>query len=171
MKTGAKVFATLSGVLLLFLLVGLLLPGTWRAETEAFLDATPGQVFPFINRLGDWEAWTPFPGTGLEEFGPAEGVGAGLRWDDPGYGSGEARIVASRTNEGVEYEVRIEGGRLRIRGKITLQLQGEGTRVVWVEEGDFGRNPLLGYTARGMASSQGEAMRASLQRLAEAVAR
>jgi hypothetical protein len=170
MRTGAKVLATLSVLLLLFLLVGLLLPGTWRAEAGAFLKATPKEVFPFIHRLGAWEEWTPFPDTGLEPFGPPEGVGAGVRWDDPSYGKGEARILASRPNEGVEYEVRIEGGKLLIRGRITLQVQVDGTRITWIEEGDFGWNPLLGYTARSMASSQGEAMRASLERLAAAVA-
>jgi len=77
--------------------------------------------------------------------------------------------MESRKNVSVAYEVDIEGGSLTIRGRLTLEPEGDGTRIRWVEEGDFGWNPLLGFTARGMASSQGEAMKASLARLAEAV--
>lgn len=165
MRVGAKIFGALAGILLLFLLVGLLLPGTWRAQEEVLLPAPPSSVFPFLNRLSAWDLWTPFPDTGLEGFGPPEGVGAGLRWDDPRYGGGEARIVRSVENAEVGYEVEVDGGALRIHGVLTLEAEGGGTRLQWVEEGDFGWNPLMGYAARGMAESQGEAMRSSLETL------
>jgi len=169
-KLGAKIFGFLAGILLLYLLVGLLLPGTWKAEEDAVLPAPPSAVYPLLSRISAWERWTPFPETGLEVFGPAEGIGAGLRWDDPRYGRGEARIVEARENRAVEYEVLIEGGALKIRGSLTLVPEGEGSRIHWVENGDFGWNPLMGYAAKGMASSQGEAMRASIARLAAMVA-
>ena len=170
MKLGAKIFGALSGILLLYLLVGLLLPGTWRAQEEAFLDAPPASVFPLLNRLSAWSLWTPFPSSGLEAFGPPKGVGAGLRWDDPQYGKGEARIIGAREDAEVEYEVEVEGGGLRIHGVLTLEPEGEGTRLRWIEEGDFGWNPLMGYAARGMPASQGKAMRASLGRLTDVLA-
>ena len=170
MRTGARIFGAVSGILSLFLLIGLLLPGTWHAEADTLLSATPASIFPYLNRLEAWKEWTPFPESGLEGFGAVEGPGAGVRWGDPAYGSGEARILESVPNRRVDYEVRIESGRLLIRGRITLEPEGDETRVRWVEEGDFGWNPLMGYTARRMASSQGEAMRASLTRLAIAIA-
>jgi len=164
------VFGFLSGILLLFILVGLLLPGTWSAEEDAFLPAPPSAVFPLLSRLSAWGSWTPFPDTGLEAFGPAEGVGAGIRWNDPDYGRGEARITGLEEDRVVEYEVLIEGGSLRIQGRLTLRPNPDGTQIHWTEEGDFGWNPLMGYAARGMASSQANAMRASLDRLAKVVA-
>lgn len=170
MRWAARVLGLLSAVLLLYLLVGLLLPGTWTAEEEATLPAPPSLVFPILNRISAWPSWTPFPETGLDAFGPSEGVGAGVRWQDPQYGSGEARIVKASQDSLVEYEVLIEGGSLRIRGSLTLLPEGAGTRIRWVEHGDFGWNPILGYTARGMAASQGEAMKASLARLTVLVA-
>jgi len=167
MKLGAQVFGALSAALLLFLLLGLLLPGTWKAEAAIFVPAPPSAVFPLINRLTSWGDWTPIPETGLEAFGAAEGVGAGLRWDDPQYGSGETRIVGSRQDAEVEYEVEVEGGALKIRGSLFLEPEEAGTRIRWVEEGDFGWNPLMGYATGRMASSQEEAMRESLGKLAE----
>jgi hypothetical protein len=105
----------------------------------------------------------------LEAFGPPTGVGAGVRWDDPRYGAGEVRIVGSEEDRMVEYEVIVENGALTIHGSITLEPEGVGTRVRWVEEGDFGWNPLLGYAARGMSSSQAETMRQSLRMLSDEV--
>ncbi len=171
MKMGTKIFGGFAVVCLGYLLVGLLLPGRWTAREEILLPQPPSEVFPLLNSLLAWEVWTPFPEEGMESYGPQEGTGAGLRWDDPQYGRGEAVITGSTPNREVTYEVRIEGGSLTISGRLTLESGPEGTLLQWVEEGDFGWNPLMGYAARGMASSQGEAMRASLERLMEAANR
>jgi len=164
-KLGAKIFGVLSGVLIVYLLLGLLLPGTWEAETEATLPYPTPVVFPFLNRVDRWTQWNTMPDSGLQLVGPGEGVGAGLEWDDPQYGKGQFRILTSRLETLVEYEVLIEGGSLRIHGSVDLEAEGETTRLRWVERGDFGRNPLMGYAARGMGASQREAMQANLQRL------
>ncbi|MCJ7630351.1 MAG: hypothetical protein MUO50_18410, partial [Longimicrobiales bacterium] len=52
-----------------------------------------------------------------------------------------------------------------IYGTFSLSPAGTETRVHWVEKGDFGWNPLMGYAARGMSTAQGEAMRSSLETL------
>jgi hypothetical protein len=106
------------------------------------------------------------PESGTEITGPPQGVGAGMRWDDPRYGRGRIEITESRPNSKVSYAVEVEEGTLRIRGILSLRLEGSGTRLTWEESGDFGWNPLMGYAARGMGGSQGEAMRASLEKLA-----
>ena len=165
MKLGAKIFGVLSLGLVLFLLLGILLPGTWMAETEATLSAPPSTVFPFLNRMDQWILWNPVPESGSGVMGPPEGAGAGLSWDDPQYGEGSFQILVSELDSRVEYEVLVEGGSLKIHGRLSLSSEGDGTRLHWVEEGDFGRNPLLGYTARGMASSQREAMGSRLEAL------
>lgn len=165
MKIGARIFGALAGFLILFLLLGLLLPGEWQAEADTHLPAPPGAAFPFLNRMELWTRWMPTPDSGLEFSGPQEGVGAGFSWDDPAYGEGSVRVRRVEPNVRVEYEVEVEGGGLRIRGTLTLSAEGSGSRLHWTETGDFGWNPLLGYTARSMAASQGEAMRSSLEDL------
>jgi hypothetical protein len=165
MSLGAKIFGALSGVLILFLVLGLLLPGTWEAEAEAVLPAPPHLLFPFVNRMDRWVLWNAMPESGTEPQGPEEGVGAGLRWDDPVYGKGSLEILTSDKDTLVEYRVLVEGGSLRVDGAFAMRPEGGGTRVHWVERGDFGWNPLMGYAARGLAESQGEALRSSLLRL------
>ena len=65
----------------------------------------------------------------------------------------------------MEYLVLVEGGSLRIHGIFSLSPERGGTHLSWVERGDFGWNPLMGYAARGMGTAQGEAMRSSLETL------
>ena len=79
--------------------------------------------------------------------------------------------MGSRQDAEVNYEVEVEGGALKIRGSLFLQPEEAGTRIRWVEEGDFGWNPLMGYATGRMASSQEEAMRESLGKLAEEAVR
>ena len=165
MKLGAKIFGILGGVLVLYLLVGLLMPGTWAANQKGVTVASPSTVFPFLNRMDMWQLWAPMPGSGSEFFGPSEGVGAGMRWDDPQYGSGEIQITGSVPNAEVVYSVEVENGALIVQGRFSLTPQASGTLLQWEESGDFGWNPLMGYAARGMGSSQAEAMRVSLERL------
>ena len=83
MKLGAKIFGVLSGVLILYLLLGLFLPGTWEAEADTFLPAPPSTVFSFVNQMDSLVLWNRMPESGSEFLGSSEGVGAGLRWDDP----------------------------------------------------------------------------------------
>jgi len=79
---GAKIFGAVSAAFILFLLGGLLLPGTWEAETVTVLPAAPSTVFPYLNRMDRWVRWNPMPESGSETLGPPEGVGATLRWAD-----------------------------------------------------------------------------------------
>ena len=136
MKWGAKIFGVLSGVLILYLLVGIYLPGTWEAEAEIVLPAPPSSVFHFLNRMDRLVLWNPMPESGSEPLGPNEGVGAGLQWDDPQYGKGRFQILVSEPDSGVEYEVLVEGGALKIQGVFSLTPEGSGTRLHWLERGE-----------------------------------
>jgi len=165
MSLGAKIFGAVSAAFILFLLWGLLLPGTWEARTETLLPATPSAVFKYLDRMDQWVRWNPMPESGSEILGPEKGAGATLKWDDAQYGKGQFQILSSEEYSRIEYEVLIEGGSLRIQGGFSLIPEGNETRLRWVETGDFGWNPLMGYTARGMGESQAEAMRWKLETL------
>jgi uncharacterized protein YndB with AHSA1/START domain len=165
LRLGAKIFGVLAGILVLYLAVGLLLPGTWEAEEDIRLPFPPAAVFPYLERVDQWRQWTPMPQSGVTELGPEAGPGAGLQWDDPQYGKGRMEILAVQGDTLVEYRVAVEDGTLQIRGSLRLRSRERGSQLVWRETGDFGWNPLLGYAARSMARSQGSAMRSSLERL------
>lgn len=154
-------------VLGLFLGVGFLLPGTWSVERTATLDAPPETVFPLLDSPQAWRGWTAWPDSGLVAEGPERGVGSRLSWKDRDMGDGSFEIVEVEPLRTVRYRVLVQGGSMRTDGTVLLEPAGTGTLVTWREEGDFGRNPLMGYWARFMTRAQGREFEKSLERLAK----
>jgi hypothetical protein len=159
------VFAAIAALFGGFMLLGLLLPGGWRAERTVDIAAPPEVLFAYVNGASRWAEWTPTLESGSVAFGPAEGSGSGRRWDDATYGNGEFVITSSEAPREVGYEVLVEDGAIRIVGRMQLEPTPSGTRLTWREEGDFGWNPLLGYMAGRMEELQGAQMDASLASL------
>jgi carbon monoxide dehydrogenase subunit G len=84
-------------------------------------------------------------------------------------GDGVFTILSTILDREVRYRVEVQGGRMVTKGTLRLTAEGSGTQVTWQEQGDFGRNPLLGYVARSMDRLQGAQMEGSLARLRELV--
>lgn len=170
MKLGARIFGALAGILIVYLLIGLALPGTWEAEADIRLPLAPRAAFPYLDSTEEWLSWMPMPQTGVHRFGPERGEGSGFRWDDAQYGKGEAEILRSVGDTLVEYRVAVEEGALQIQGTLALRGQTGGSHLFWKESGDFGWNPLLGYAAHKMGESQSTAMHTSLAKLRDLMA-
>lgn len=162
---GTKILGT--GALILFSLLGLgvVLPATWEAEATVLLPATADAAFRYLDSPEGWLAWTPWPDSSTIS-GPARGAGATLAWDDPEFGSGAFTIVRADAPTHVSYRVQVNNGRMSTDGTLELTPEGTGTRVRWREEGDLGRNPLMGYWALSMDRAQSEELQKSLDRLA-----
>lgn len=160
----AKIFGGIGAVLVTLMLIGLVLPGTWTAEASLRIEAAPAEVFPFLNDLSRWDGWTNWGDIDSELSDPSGGVGASRSWDDPDFGSGSVTIIDSGSPTFVRYEVEVEGG-ASVIGELRIESLGTASRVTWREDGDFGRNPLMGYVARGMAKSQGAQLAEGLEKL------
>jgi hypothetical protein len=161
---GTKILGGGAAVLLLFLLIGYLLPADWEAEATRVIQASPEEVRPFLDSPEGWQKWTPWPQNGVTRSGPQHGAGATLSWDDPDLGSGSFTLERVDPDE-VQYAVDVGDGSMRTHGRITLTPENGGVRVFWREEGDLGRNPLMGYWALSMARAQGDELTKGLERL------
>lgn len=164
-RVAGLILGFLAFVLAGFLVVGILLPSGWETERSVHIEAPPEVVYPYLAHAEQWTRWTPSPETGVELFGPDEGVGSGRLWDDPVYGEGVFVISAVEPPHRVVYDVAVEQGAIRIQGFMQLEAVPEGTELHWREDGDFGWNPLLGYLAARMDALQGEQLQESLQNL------
>ncbi len=160
----AKIFSGIAAVLVTFMLLGLLLPGTWSAEASIEIQAPAAQVFPYLNDLSRWDTWTNWGDIESALSDPPRGVGASRSWDDPNFGSGSVTITSSSAPTLVRYEVEVEGG-ASVSGELRIEAIGGVSRVTWREEGDLGRNPLMGYVARSMPRSQGAQLAEGLEKL------
>lgn len=165
MSIGVKFFGGGALLLLVFLVTGLLLPGTWEVSRSHQVAAPPEAVFPYLDSPARWETWVPWPETGAAFQGPAEGVGASRSWDDPEWGDGTFTLTAVEPSRLVAYTVEVEEGRMRTDGRLVLTPVQGGTLVEWTERGDFGWNPLMGWVARFMDHLQGRELERSLDRL------
>ena len=165
-----KVLAAAAAMLAAVLVVGLLLPGTWEARRSALVGAPPEAVFVWLDDPRRWDRWAPLGDVVTTFSGPERGVGATRNWDHPEMGDGTFTLTAVVPGHEVRYRVSVQGGSLTTEGVLTLEGEGAGTRVTWTERGDFGMNPLMGFTARGMDRMQGGQMEGALARLAELAA-
>jgi hypothetical protein len=162
-----KVLAGSSALLILALVVGFLLPGRWQVERSVLVAAPAATVFPLLDSPRGWDRWAPLGDVESSFAGPEHGPGASRSWDHPELGDGTFSILSTRPDREVQYRVEVQEGSLVTQGTLRLAPEGEGTRVTWTEVGDFGPNPLMGYTALGMDRMQGNQMENALRRLAE----
>lgn len=152
--------------LLAFVGVGLLLSSSWSTERTRIVAASTDEVYPWVESLERWLEWSAMGQVEGILSDPARGPGATLSWDDPQWGAGVFRITEAIQGRELAYEVEVEDGSIRTRGRIRLApAPGDGTEIRWREEGDLGWNPLLAYFALGMERMQGDELDKSLDRL------
>ena len=162
---GTKILASGAAILSAFLLIGFLLPSSWESETTVYVAAPADIVFQFLDSPEGWQAWTPWPESGVERSGPERGIGATLSWDDQELGTGSFTIQGLQEYSMVQYQVEVGGGTMRASGIITLIPENEGVKITWLEEGDLGRNPLMGYWALSMSRAQSDELVKGIERL------
>jgi hypothetical protein len=104
----------------------------------------------------------------VERSGPPRGEGARLAWADSEIGSGSFTLSRVVRPERVEYRVEV-GGSMVTEGTISVAEEASGVRITWVERGNLGGNPLMGYWALSMDRAQGDELSKGLERLEAAV--
>jgi uncharacterized protein YndB with AHSA1/START domain len=119
-----------------------LLPATGTVARTAVLAAPPEAVFPHINSLKKFDAWSPWakldPNAKNSFEGPDEGVGAVFSWDgNSEVGTGKMTILESQPNSNVKIRLDFEKPFANISiAEFTLQPESGGTRVTWSMTGD-----------------------------------
>ncbi|RYD21399.1 MAG: polyketide cyclase [Verrucomicrobiaceae bacterium] len=137
----AKILIALAVVLLIFVIVVASRPGEFRYERSTTIAAPPSAVFPHLNDLHKWQAWSPWakkdPDAKTTFEGPQEGVGSAMSWaGDSNVGEGKMTITESKPNERVQYRLDFlkpfTGTNM---AEFTFTPEGSGTKVVWSMSG------------------------------------
>lgn len=136
---------------------GSTLPTTWSVERKVDIAAMPEDVFPLLNSPARWKEWAAGDGPeagqmNFTTFGPAEGVGAGYKWDSPG-SFGEMTLTESDPATGVRYAMKMERSQSPAAGSLHYAVRGDHLELVWHDEGDLGMWPIGGYFV-GMMNEQ-----------------
>ncbi|MCP5432818.1 MAG: SRPBCC family protein [Alphaproteobacteria bacterium] len=137
-------------VVLVLALVGLVLPREVHVERSIVIAAEPAAVFPYVNDLRRFNAWSPWsrrdPNMETRFDGPDAGVGQRMSWtsDKPDVGSGSQEIIESVDGTHVCTAL-IFGSEEGMTAEFDLSRVPGGTKVVWSFETDLGWNPFSRY--------------------------
>ena len=151
-------------------------PDMFRVERSAVINAPPEKIFPYINELRRWDAWSPYekkdPNMKRSFSGPPSGKGAAYAWEgNKNVGSGRMEITdavpSSKIGIKLDFLKPIEGHNT---AEFTLQPEGGATRVTWAMFGPANLLSKVMDTVIGMDKMIGTdfaAGLASLKRVAE----
>jgi hypothetical protein len=170
MRLLGRIAAVLGGLLVLYAVVGLLLPKRYHVERSIVIDAPAEAIFPTINTLKEWPTWTAwtkenYPGMKVLFAGPEAGVGAKYSWTGEKVGTGELQITEADPAQGIKYDLDFENGKQVSLGGLRLEPADRGTKVTWWTEGDLGWRPVHRYFGLLMDSMMGPDFETGLNNL------
>ena len=88
MKALKRIFFVLVALVLIFVVVGFVLPRQRHVERSIFIDAPPSVVFSQVNGFKSFSDWSPFvavmPDAEYGFEGPEFGVGSKMSWSVTG---------------------------------------------------------------------------------------
>jgi hypothetical protein len=160
---------------LVIVIVGSFMPGTWSVETSRILRAPPDRVQATIEDLSTWTEWTPWSKSRDDSLqvtfdGPPRGVGARMSWEGQLLGIGSLTITSATPGAGVEYELLFRGLDQGTRGSIALAPDPGGTRAIWKDGGELGWNPMMRLFSPLFTAKLASDFAAGLERLDAIVA-
>jgi len=136
-------------IVLAILVIGLIVivamrPSEFRVMRSALIGAPPDVVFPHVNDLHNWEAWSPWakldPAAKSTYEGPPTGVGAAFSWDGNNkIGEGRMTIVESHPNDLVRFRLDfLKPFKGTNHAEFTFKPEDNQTRVTWTMSGSCG---------------------------------
>lgn len=135
MKT---IFITIAVALAAVLAYAATKPDTFRVHRSAHIKAAPETIFPHIDTLANWAAWSPWekmdPAMKKTASGPANGKGAAVAWEgNSDVGMGLMAITDSTPSSKViiklDFLKPFEGHNI---AEFSLERTDDTTHVTWV---------------------------------------
>ncbi len=110
MRLLRKILLFLLVVIAAFVVVVLTRPNQFHVSRTITIAAPPAVIFPQVNVLRNWEAWSPWqkvdPNATMTYSGPPAGVGASYEWSgNSKVGAGRNTIIDSQPNELVRFRL------------------------------------------------------------------
>ena len=95
-------------VLMIVFIIGQ--PEEFKLVRSARMSAPPEKIFPHVNNLRLWDAWSPWakldPNAKNSFTGPESGVGASMSWSgNKKIGEGCMTIIASHANQSIGFKL------------------------------------------------------------------
>jgi uncharacterized protein YndB with AHSA1/START domain len=137
-------FLAIPAVIVVTLLIAAFKPSEFTISRSTVINAPPSVIFPLVNDLREWQAWSPWekldPNMKKTFEGPSAGEGASMSWTaGPKVGSGRNTIVKAQSPERIDMRLdMIEPMKATHDVAFTFQPETAGTRVTWSMSGHSG---------------------------------
>ena len=147
MKVWTKIVIAIAALAVLLVVVGLFLPRLAHVERSVSVKAAPSTVFTVLNSFRQFNRWSPWadidPQMKSSFEGPESGVGARLTWSgNSSVGSGSQEIIDSQATSRIVIKLTLGDFPGDFRATYALEPEGEGTRITWGYDGDYGNSPV-----------------------------
>jgi len=152
-------------------------PSEFRMTRSAVITALPAAVFPHVNNLRAWDAWSPWvkldPNATSSFEGPAAGKGAIMKWSgNMQVGEGTMAITESHPNDRIVFQLDfVKPMPASNIAEFTFTPQGKQTLVTWSMSGHsnfIGKAMSLIMNCDKMVGGQFEKGLADLKSIVEA---
>ena len=143
MALARLLFRVLLILLILLAVIGMLLPSSAQVERSILINAPASSIFPHLNSMRAFHAWSPWsgidPNTHYRFEGPEQGPGSRMVWESghDQVGRGSQEIVDSVRDQRVEMRLAF-GDKGDGSATFLLEPAGTATRVRWQFHTRFG---------------------------------
>ena len=178
MKILLKIAGGVVVLILVLVVVAFVLPRNYRVERSITINAKPEAVFAQFGDLRAWKNWgawqerDPAMKTTFSE--KSTGVGAWSAWESKSEGNGKMTFLTVEEAKRVTYRLEFPDMGMGSEGSMTLEPAGGSVKVIWVDAGDLGMNPMarwFGLLVDRMIGPDFEKGLAKLKRIVEAPAK
>jgi hypothetical protein len=145
MKTLFKILMVLAVLLVVFLVVGMMLPEKLQVERSIVIRADANKVYPYVSNFRQFNQWSPWakidPNIEFTYEGPEKGEGAIMHWrsEHAEVGQGSQKILQANPGHDVRIVLAF-GGMGKAYSNFQLQPEQGSTMVSWAFDMHFGYN-------------------------------
>ena len=135
------ILLALAFIAILFIVVIAGQPDEFKVVRSAKISAPPEKIFPHVDDLHEWKAWSPWakldPNAKSSFDGAAAGVGAAMSWDgNKKIGAGKMTITESRPGELIRIRLEfIRPFQATNTAEFTFKPCGNQTLLTWSMSG------------------------------------
>lgn len=169
MKALKKTFVIVVSILVLFLIIGFLLPSEFKVQRSITINAPASEVYKHVVNLRNWQAWGVWfkrdPKMQITYSGPEEDVGMTSKWLSEQEGSGEMVVIAIEPNRRFIYSLYFPEMDMGSTGEFIFNENNGQTEVIWLDYGNLGSNPVNHYFSLFMDQMIGPDFESGLENL------
>ncbi len=168
MKYWIRLLALVFCVLLIFAVIGSLLPHGYSLEASREIAASPSKVYQQLESLPKWKAWSQWNPDNVKSLTIEYGSdGKSQRWSDV-RGEGKLWFTDETEDQRIDYRMRFANFP-EMASSIVLEPKGDGTLVKWSSEGVLPSGPFYGFFRHIFVDGMTTQYEQSLDKLKEAV--